>query len=225
MPAVGGDASQNAGYGSPGRTTTAIVSVGGNSDPEALPLLLTLLSAVTGRTTTHAGSARQALPTRFVYQLANTSGGLAAGRPQDVGRREHRRGRPFASRCRRFPGHRGRHCQDPAGWAGGDPVHGHRGSGGRAATSRWRGRQSQVRAARLLADAGGDVRGLLNDWWPGGLGSRPTRATGLLGGAVRGGRRMMPANGAHTVRRRLVRGPVADSRQGSLAASCRRRAL
>jgi pilus assembly protein CpaF len=46
-------------------------------DREALPLLLTLSSGVTGYTTIHAGTARQALTRlRFVCQLADTSGGL-----------------------------------------------------------------------------------------------------------------------------------------------------
>ena len=44
---------------------------------EALPLLLTLSSGVTGYTTIHAGSARQALTRlRFVCQLSDSSGGL-----------------------------------------------------------------------------------------------------------------------------------------------------
>jgi hypothetical protein len=47
------------------------------NDPEALPLLLTLSSGVTGFTTIHAGSARQALTRlRFVCQLADTSSEL-----------------------------------------------------------------------------------------------------------------------------------------------------
>ena len=46
-------------------------------DSEALPLLLTLSSGVTGFTTIHAGSARQALTRlRFICQLAETSNEL-----------------------------------------------------------------------------------------------------------------------------------------------------
>jgi pilus assembly protein CpaF len=49
----------------------------GRSGEEALPLLLTLSSGVTGYTTIHAGSARKALTRlRFVAQLADTSNEL-----------------------------------------------------------------------------------------------------------------------------------------------------
>src|SRR5918994_2418273 len=49
----------------------------GTPNDEALPLLLTLSSGVTGFTTIHAGSARQALTRlRFICQLADASGGL-----------------------------------------------------------------------------------------------------------------------------------------------------
>jgi pilus assembly protein CpaF len=54
-----------------------VAVVGEVRDREALPLLLTLSSGVTGYTTIHAGSARQALTRlRFICQLADTSGGL-----------------------------------------------------------------------------------------------------------------------------------------------------
>ena len=54
-----------------------VAVVGEVRDREALPLLLTLSSGVTGYTTIHAGSARQALTRlRFICQLADTSGAL-----------------------------------------------------------------------------------------------------------------------------------------------------
>jgi pilus assembly protein CpaF len=59
------------------RMAPDVAIVGEVRDTEALPLLLTLSSGVTGYTTIHAGSARQALTRlRFVCQLAGTSGGL-----------------------------------------------------------------------------------------------------------------------------------------------------
>jgi pilus assembly protein CpaF len=59
------------------RMAPDVAIVGEVRDREALPLLLTLSSGVTGFTTIHAGSARQALTRlRFVCQLADTSGGL-----------------------------------------------------------------------------------------------------------------------------------------------------
>jgi pilus assembly protein CpaF len=59
------------------RMAPDVAVVGEVRDREALPLLLTLSSGVTGYTTIHAGSARQALTRlRFVCQLADTAGGL-----------------------------------------------------------------------------------------------------------------------------------------------------
>jgi pilus assembly protein CpaF len=59
------------------RMAPDVAIVGEVRDREALPLLLTLSSGVTGFTTIHAASARQALARlRFVCQLAETSGGL-----------------------------------------------------------------------------------------------------------------------------------------------------
>jgi pilus assembly protein CpaF len=59
------------------RMAPDVAIVGEVRDREALPLLLTLSSGVTGMTTIHAGSARQALTRlRFVCQLADTSGGI-----------------------------------------------------------------------------------------------------------------------------------------------------
>jgi pilus assembly protein CpaF len=59
------------------RMAPDVAIVGEVRDREALPLLLTLSSGVTGFTTIHAGSARQALTRlRFVCQLADTSSEL-----------------------------------------------------------------------------------------------------------------------------------------------------
>jgi pilus assembly protein CpaF len=59
------------------RMAPDVAVVGEVRDREALPLLLTLSSGVTGYTTIHAGSARQALTRlRFVAQLAGTSAEL-----------------------------------------------------------------------------------------------------------------------------------------------------
>ena len=59
------------------RMAPDVAIVGEVRDREALPLLLTLSSGVTGMTTIHAGSARQALTRlRFVCQLADTASPL-----------------------------------------------------------------------------------------------------------------------------------------------------
>ena len=59
------------------RMAPDVAIVGEVRDREALPLLLTLSSGVTGYTTIHAGSARQALTRlRFVCQLADASASL-----------------------------------------------------------------------------------------------------------------------------------------------------
>jgi pilus assembly protein CpaF len=59
------------------RMAPDVAIVGEVRDREALPLLLTLSSGVTGFTTIHAGSARQALTRlRFVCQLAETANDL-----------------------------------------------------------------------------------------------------------------------------------------------------
>ncbi len=59
------------------RMAPDVAIVGEVRDREALPLLLTLSSGVTGYTTIHAGSARQALSRlRFVCQLADTANEL-----------------------------------------------------------------------------------------------------------------------------------------------------
>src|SRR4051812_3511438 len=59
------------------RMAPDVAIVGEVRDREALPLLLTLSSGVTGYTTIHAGSARGALSRlRFICQLADTSSEL-----------------------------------------------------------------------------------------------------------------------------------------------------
>lgn len=59
------------------RMAPDVAIVGEVRDKEALPLLLTLSSGVSGYTTIHAGSARQALSRlRFICQLADTSNEL-----------------------------------------------------------------------------------------------------------------------------------------------------
>jgi pilus assembly protein CpaF len=59
------------------RMAPDVAIVGEVRDREALPLLLTLSSGVSGFTTIHAGSARQALTRlRFICQLAETSNEL-----------------------------------------------------------------------------------------------------------------------------------------------------
>jgi pilus assembly protein CpaF len=60
------------------RMAPDVAIVGEVRDQEALPLLLTLSSGVTGFTTIHAGSARQALTRlRFICQLADKAGGVS----------------------------------------------------------------------------------------------------------------------------------------------------
>jgi pilus assembly protein CpaF len=62
------------------RMAPDVAIVGEVRDREALPLLLTLSSGVTGFTTIHAGSARQALSRlRFICQLADTRSELPLG--------------------------------------------------------------------------------------------------------------------------------------------------
>ncbi len=59
------------------RMAPDVAIVGEVRDREALPLLLTLSSGVTGFTTIHAGNAKQALTRlRFVCQLAETAGDM-----------------------------------------------------------------------------------------------------------------------------------------------------
>jgi pilus assembly protein CpaF len=60
------------------RMAPDVAIVGEVRDHEALPLLLTLSSGVTGFTTIHAGSARQALTRlRFISQLSEAAGHLS----------------------------------------------------------------------------------------------------------------------------------------------------
>jgi pilus assembly protein CpaF len=137
----------------------------GTPNDEALPLLLTLSSGVTGFTTIHAGSARQALTRlRFVCQLADTSGGLplaalntlvsesvdvvvhctraAAGpRVTEVVLVEDLQGGLDAAQFTLTEVFRGAGPDQPLAWTGNLPV----------------------RAVRALADAGHDIRRLLDD--------------------------------------------------------------
>jgi pilus assembly protein CpaF len=146
------------------RMAPDVAVVGEVRDREALPLLLTLSSGVTGYTTIHAGSARQALTRlRFICQLADTSGGLplaalntlvsesldvvvhctrtpAGPRVTEVAMVEDLAGGAEATQFTltevfRRPGH-----DQPLAWTGEMPV----------------------RAARPLADAGHDIRRLLD---------------------------------------------------------------
>lgn len=62
------------------RMAPDVAIVGEVRDREALPLLLTLSSGVSGFTTIHAGSARQALTRlRFICQLSEAAGDLSLG--------------------------------------------------------------------------------------------------------------------------------------------------
>jgi pilus assembly protein CpaF len=147
------------------RMAPDVAIVGEVRDTEALPLLLTLSSGVTGYTTIHAGSARQALTRlRFVCQLAGTAGGLplsalnalvsesidvvvtcartpAGPRVTEVALVEDLAGGPEATQFT-ITGVFGRAgAESPLAWTGNVPA----------------------RVVRRLADAGYDVRRLL-DW-------------------------------------------------------------
>jgi pilus assembly protein CpaF len=146
------------------RMAPDVAVVGEVRDREALPLLLTLSSGVTGYTTIHAGSARQALTRlRFVCQLADTSGGLplaalntlvsesidvvvqcartAAGpRVTEVAMVEDLVGGTEATHFTLTELFRRAGPDQPLAWTGEVPV----------------------RAARALADAGVDLRRLVN---------------------------------------------------------------
>jgi pilus assembly protein CpaF len=145
------------------RMAPDVAVVGEVRDREALPLLLTLSSGVTGYTTIHAGSARQALTRlRFVCQLADTSGGLplaalntlvsesvdvvvhctrtpAGPRVTEVALVEDLAGGAEATQFTLTEVFRRPGTDQPLAWTGDVPV----------------------RAARALADAGHDVRRLL----------------------------------------------------------------
>jgi pilus assembly protein CpaF len=145
------------------RMAPDVAVVGEVRDREALPLLLTLSSGVTGYTTIHAGSARQALTRlRFVCQLADTSGGLplaalntlvsesvdvvvhctrtpAGPRVTEVALVEDLAGGAEAMQFTLTEVFRRPASDQPLAWTGEIPV----------------------RAARALADAGHDVRRLL----------------------------------------------------------------
>jgi len=67
------------------RMAPDVAIVGEVRDREALPLMMTLSSGVTGFTTIHAGSARQALTRlRFVCQLADTSSDIPMAALNDL---------------------------------------------------------------------------------------------------------------------------------------------
>lgn len=67
------------------RMAPDVAIVGEVRDREALPLMMTLSSGVTGFTTIHAGSARQALTRlRFVCQLSETSNDLSMAALNDL---------------------------------------------------------------------------------------------------------------------------------------------
>jgi pilus assembly protein CpaF len=147
------------------RMAPDVAIVGEVRDREALPLLLTLSSGVTGFTTIHAGSARQALTRlRFVCQLADAPGGLplaalnslvsesidvvvhctrTAGTPRvtEVVMVEDLQGGLDATKFTVTEVFRRPGPDRPLAWTGNIPV----------------------RAARALSDAGHDVRRLLDD--------------------------------------------------------------
>ena len=147
------------------RMAPDVAIVGEVRDREALPLLLTLSSGVTGLTTIHAGSARQALTRlRFVCQLAGAPGGLPLGalnalvsesidvvvhctrtaggpRVTEVVMVEDLQGGLDATQFTVTEVFRPPAPDQPLAWTGNVPV----------------------RAARALADAGHDLRHLLDD--------------------------------------------------------------
>ncbi len=110
------------------RMAPDVAIVGEVRDREALPLLLTLSSGVTGFTTIHAGSARQALTRlRFICQLADTSGGLPLAAlntlvAESIDVVVHCARTPRGPRVTEVAGRRG-----PGRRRRGHPVHGDRG--------------------------------------------------------------------------------------------------
>jgi pilus assembly protein CpaF len=147
------------------RMAPDVAIVGEVRDTEALPLLLTLSSGVTGYTTIHAGSARQALTRlRFVCQLAGTAGGL----PLSALNALVSESIDVVVNCARTPG--GPRVTEVAlveDLAGGPEathftITGVFGRMGVESPLVWTG-NVPARAARRLADAGYDVRRLL-DW-------------------------------------------------------------
>jgi pilus assembly protein CpaF len=147
------------------RMAPDVAIVGEVRDHEALPLLLTLSSGVSGLTTIHAGSARKALTRlRFVCQLAETADGLSLSAlntlvsesvdlvvqstrgPQgpvvtEVVAVEDNAAGPEATQFTVTELFRRAGMDQPLSWTGGVPV----------------------RLGRLLGDAGYDLRGLLGD--------------------------------------------------------------
>ena len=157
------------------RMAPDVAIVGEVRDREALPLLLTLSSGVTGYTTIHAGSARQALSRlRFICQLADTRSELPVAALNalvteaiDVVVHQHRiDGRPVVTEivC----------VEDLAGGADAaqftvTPVFERRAPGGPLV---WTG-AIPARLRRRLDRVGTDVVDLLDT--TGGVGPRPSR--------------------------------------------------
>ena len=147
------------------RMAPDVAIVGEVRDREALPLLLTLSSGVTGYTTIHAGSARQALTRlRFVCQLTDLAGG---GLPLAALNSLVSESIDVVVHCARTPaGPRVTEVALVEDLAGGaeathftvTEVFRRAGAGGPLS---WTG-DVPVRAVRRLADAGHDVRRLLD---------------------------------------------------------------
>ncbi len=160
------------------RMAPDVAIVGEVRDREALPLLLTLSSGVTGYTTIHAGSARQALTRlRFICQLADTSNELPmaalnslVSEAVDVVvhcERSHQGPRLSGVVC----------VEDSLGPADGTQftvtdVFARSAAG----ELRWTG-LLPTRVAAALAASGSDVRDLLQDDPPGGAVTAATRGT------------------------------------------------
>ena len=148
------------------RMAPDVAIVGEVRDREALPLLLTLSSGVTGYTTIHAGSARQALTRlRFVCQLTDAAGG---GLPLAALNSLVSESIDVVVHCARTPaGPRVMEValvEDLAGGPGAThftvtEVFRRAGTGAPLA---WTG-DVPTRAVRRLADAGHDIRRLLDD--------------------------------------------------------------
>ncbi|HSL57490.1 MAG TPA: ATPase, T2SS/T4P/T4SS family [Acidimicrobiales bacterium] len=146
------------------RMAPDVAIVGEVRDREALPLLLTLSSGVTGYTTIHAGSAPQALTRlRFVAQLSDAArdlplaalNTLVSDAVDLVVHSARRDGPPVVTSITAVEELAGGH--DAARFTTTEVFH--RGADHRL---RWTG-QIPVRATARLADAGVDVRSLLGE--------------------------------------------------------------
>jgi pilus assembly protein CpaF len=147
------------------RMAPDVAIVGEVRDHEALPLLLTLSSGVAGFTTVHAGSAHQALTRlRFICQLAETPGGLPLAALNTLVSESI----DLVVQCERSPS--GPQVSEVV--AVEDLVGGAEATqftittlyrrGGQDQALRWTG-DLPVRLGRTLADAGYDLRRLLQD--------------------------------------------------------------